>query len=227
MRSFCHNVAVYPQPTPRRNPGGDCFACALTAALRHFFPDEPPAFDHVFDCFMREQTEPSGEKRSFLNNTWPGMRTAIYSAHNLVGSLQVFADIVVPRDDPERWSHDWGPQADGYAWARRLDAWLRSGHIALASILYAGNPTGEWVQTPDGPRRHATDHFVLFDGVRCGWKRHGDGGGGTLTYQVHVVCSAAGGRTYWIDVDQLLREHGAGAWWLLRPTDFNDLVEAA
>jgi hypothetical protein len=229
MRSFCQGVAVYPQPSPNRNAGGDCFACALTAALRHFYKESAPTFDQVWACFQEELTRgDTGEKWMHLCNTWTGYRTAFYAAADIVGRMEIFTDFVAPEADHERYSCDWGIHLDGYAWAKRLDAWLCAGHLAFASIYYAGNPTGEWVQTPDGPRRHSTDHFVLLDGVRDGWRKHPTvDGAASLVYQVHVVCSAAGGRTYWIDVATFLREHGAGAWWLIRPEERGDLPVGA
>lgn len=229
MRTFCHDVAVFPQPSPGRNPGGDCFACALTAALRHFYGDQAPNFDQVWECFQEEQTrQDTGEKWTHLCNTWPGYRGAFYRAAEIVGRLEIFTDFVAPEVMHKRYSCDWGVSIDDYAWAKRLDAWLRAGHLAFASIRYAASPTGEWFLTPEGARRHHTDHFVVLDGIRCGWRKHPTvAGAKTLVYQVHVVCSSAGGRTYWIDVDRFLREHGAGAWWLIRPSDTGDLPEGA
>lgn len=222
MRSFCHGVAIVPQPSPAMNSGGDCFACATTAALRHFFPEKNIQLKDVFERFWIAQ-EYRGEKSRHLGNTWGSYYTALHQMGDLTDhQLDIFSDIVQPDVNTERWAHDWGFSISGYDYAKRLDAWLRAGHLAFASIYYAGCPTGEWVETPDGPRRHATDHFVVLDGVRCGWRRHVDGHG-SLTYQIHVVCSAAGGRAYWIDVDELLRRHGAGAWWLIRPDDIGDL----
>lgn len=229
MRSFCHGVAVVPQPVPHRNPGGDCFACATTAAMRHFFGERAPSFDQVWECYQKENIRSdTGEKWLSLTNHWEGYRHAFINLERYVGGLEHFVDFVEPKFERHRASCDWGIHVDGYDWARRLDAWLRSGHLAFASIHYAGNPTGEWLQTPEGPRRVSTDHVVVLDGVRCGWKRHATvAGAKTFVYQVHVVCSARGGREYWIDVDTFMREHGAGAWWLIRPEERGDLPEDA
>lgn len=219
--AICRNVAVVPQPSPAMNPGGDCFACATTAALRHFFPHLDIQLPAVFERFWSEHTRgDTGEKTRHLDNTWWGYRGAFYRMFDLLDQkLEIVADVVLPHADVERYSHDWGFGIDGYDYARRLEAWLAAGYLAFASIRYAASPSGEWVAGPNGPQRCHTDHLVLLDGVRYGIRPHPTvQGAGTYVYQVHVVCSARGGRTYWIDVDRLLRDHGAGAWWLIRPS---------
>jgi hypothetical protein len=229
VREFLHGVTPYPQPSPARNPGGDCFACAITATLRHIHGESAPTFDQVWEAFLVEQ-EYNGEKRKHLRNTWHGYRHALYELTELVGRMEVQTDFAA-RGTPqfgylEGESMAWWPAVDESQWAKRLDAWLRAGWYAFASIRLDPNPTGEWLITPEGPRRVSTDHFVVLDGVRCGWRKHPTvAGSASLVYQVHVVCSARGGREYWIDVDTFLREHGAGAWWLIRPGDYGDLVD--
>lgn len=233
MRSFCHDVDVFPNPTPARNAGGDCFACALTAALRHFFGNDAPAFDQVWECFQREQTRgDTGERYTVLCYDWSGYRSAFSAAAALVGRrLESFVDLALPLPsiwtDVQRTSYAWSKAIDGSTWATRLDAWLRAGHLAFCSIKMDASPTGAWHMTDEGARQHTTDHFVLLDGVRWGWRKHPTvEGASTLVHQVHVVCSARGGRAYWIDVDVFLHQHGAGAWWLLRPEDYGPLVDA-
>lgn len=54
MVEICHGIAPVPQPSPARNDGGDCFACATTAALRWMFPDADVDFDAVWECFIAE-----------------------------------------------------------------------------------------------------------------------------------------------------------------------------
>lgn len=220
MRSFCAGVEVFPQPIPNRNPGGDCFACATTAAVRHFFGDRAPSFDQVWECFLNEQREADGSTTKHLLNSWPGYRSAFTKLTEYVGRLAIFPDFVMPEPDLDRYPCDWGVHIDDYTWARRLDAWLRSGHLALTSIRYEPSPTGEWALIDGKPSRQMTDHLVLLDGVRSGWRKHPTvDGAWSLEYHVHVVCSSRGGRAYWVDVRRFLREHGAGAWWLIRPAE--------
>lgn len=237
MLSFCHGIAVFPQPSPARNPGGDCFACSVTATLRHIYGAEAPTFDQVWESFQRTvQFVRNGEvaQQTQLENTWDGYRGAFYNLIEYVGRFDIQTDFAA-RGVPQ-FGHDsgesmaWWPMVDESQWARRLDAWLRGGWYAFASIRLDPNPTGEWLMTDDGPRRVSTDHFVVLDGVRSGWRRRVCPDGmkcGTLVHQVHVVCSARDGRAYWIDVDTFLREHGAGAWWLIRPGECGDLPEDA
>jgi hypothetical protein len=220
MSAICRNVALVPQPVPARNKGGDCFACATLAAMRHLFPENPPTFDQCWEAFEVESTDAEGVSRKHLSNTFPGMRGALWNLYSAGWKIEIVADRVDPRPgDPEHESHNWGAQVGGYEYARRLEAWLHAGYVALGNLMYRPCKTGEWTLNPDGSvHRNHNDHFVLYDGVRSGWRRHAVvDGARTLVYQVHVVCSANGGRSYWIDVDDLLTQHGAGGWWLIRP----------
>jgi hypothetical protein len=191
----------------------------------------------VWEAFQREvEFVANGEVRrqTQLENTWHGYRRAFNELTELVGRMEIQTDFAA-RGTPQFGylageSMAWWPMVDESQWARRLDAWLRAGWYAFASIRLDPNPTGEWVMTEDGPRRVSTDHFVVLDGVRTGWRPRiwPDGmKSASLVHQVHVVCSARGGREYWIDIDQFIREHGAGAWWLIRPGDYTDLPEGA
>lgn len=215
-------VKAVAQPSPARNPGGDCFACAMTAGLRALFPNTEIDFNKVWECWQVEQRQLDGSMKTFLSNTWSSARTALYNArHSLDLPIEIRADIVAKNfNDPERWPHSFYGAFPGYEWALRLEAWLSAGWLALAVVNYAGNPSrGEW---KDGYRM-SDDHFVLLDGVRSYWK--GREGSASLAYEIHVVCSAAGGREYWITLDDLLQVHGAGAWWLFRREDEREYRE--
>lgn len=54
MIEVCHNIPRVVQPTPARNPGGDCFACATTAGLRFLYPERTVELDDVWDMFVVE-----------------------------------------------------------------------------------------------------------------------------------------------------------------------------
>lgn len=161
-REFCHGVRVVPQPSPARNPGGDCFACATTAALRHFYGDKGPTFDQVWEAFQSVQKNGDGSTWTHLDNTWSGMRRALYSL-TTEWPLEIMADFVHPTfSDIERCSYSWsGGGVCGYDYARRLDAWLRAGNIAFAEIRYGAVETGPWHLGPEGKAyRSCIDHFV-------------------------------------------------------------------
>jgi hypothetical protein len=232
MREYCHNIAVFPQPVPARNPGGDCFACAVTATFQYIYGAQAPTFDQVWEAFQREvEYVRNGEvcRQVQLENSWSGYRVALYNLRALVGPFDVQTDFAARGVPP--FGHDsgdsmaWCPIVDEGQWGHRLDAWLRAGWYAFACIRMDPNPTGEWVLTEEGPRRVSTDHFVVLDGIRSGWRAvERFPGAKSFETQVHVVCSARGGRAYWIDVDTFLREHGAGAWWLVRPGETGDLL---
>jgi hypothetical protein len=229
MREYCHGIKIFPQPSPSRNAGGDCFACAIKATMDHIYKENAPSFDQVWESFLVDY-EHDGNKSTHLSNTWHGYRGAFYNLFDIVGRMEIMCDFA--GRGLKEFGYGWGDSmgwqlaVDESQWAKRLDAWLRAGWYAFASIRLEPNPTGEWVLTDEGPRRVSTDHFVALDGVRFGWRKHSTvEGASSLVSQVHVVCSAKGGQAYWIDVEKFIREHGAGAWWLIRPGDYGTLEE--
>lgn len=201
MREVLLGVQPFMQPSPARNPGGDCFACAVTAGLRHLFPERPIAFDAAWDLFV-------DPKSGRLSNTWHTMRSALYRAHSLGYETEITADIVDPRFDPERWSYAWWSHFPELRYAHRLEGWLRGGWFALTEISFAGGGP----LTSDGFHR-PTDHFVLLDGIRHAREDLGDGCSGVRQY-VHVVCSVKG--AYWMRLLEFLMNYGGSGWWLCR-----------
>lgn len=199
---ICLGVQPVMQPSPNRNPGGDCFACALTAVLRyvHQRPDIP--FDACYDFFVPVKSQTP-------HNSWPGMRAALYTSIASFGEIEIYADVVRPDFEPETWSHAFGNVLDGHRWARLLEAYLRAGWVALTEINHAGaGPVidGKW---------NVTDHFVVLDGIRHFWQRRADlPGCASLDAEVHVVCSARG--SYWQNVREFQFKHGGNGWWLVR-----------
>jgi hypothetical protein len=210
MIEFCHNVKPFPQPHPQKNPGGDCFACSLTAVLQHLFPDNPPKFETVWDYFM---TKYLNSEEKGLSNTWTGMKKAFSTARYEDGyPLEYTYDLVLPRYDWEHFSYAFYPRipSDG-DYSRRLEGWLRSGWIALTEInMYGPGPFA------DG-RYNDTNHFIALDGTRELWEPWKSSSGEesmTLEYYIHVVCSVKG--AYWIKTRELMKMYGAAGWWLVR-----------
>lgn len=200
MIEVCAGVEPVAQPSPARNPGGDCFACALAAGLRHLFPDRAPSLNTAWDFFR--------DDRGVLSNTWPGFWHALGRAEMAGLATERTRDRVQPRAlEIETWSYPWALEIDEGEYVRRLEGYLRGGWIAATEIRHEGG--GPYTQ--EGLRR-PTNHFVLIDGVRYGWER--EGGFGSLRHYVRVVCSAKG--AYWIDADLFLRQHGGAGWILFR-----------
>lgn len=197
MREVFLGVQPHLQPKPNRNASGDCFACALTAAMRHLFPDRPPPFEQVWSWFEGEYS--TGGK--CLSNGWEGMRCAIQGGAPRAGyPLDTACDVCQPSFFAHLWPHDFHWQPPEGLYSQRLEAYLRAGYVALTCIAFDGpGPV-----TPEFYTNMA-DHFVLLDGVREPELNH---------REIHVVCSVKGG--YWISEMRLLRQYGAGAWWLVR-----------
>src|SRR5690606_33803683 len=145
------------------NPGGDCFACVFTAAMRHLFPDRAPTFDDVYSWFVAKNSS-GGE---VLDNTWTGFARAIFRAREAGYAIQEALEIVWGNEllwgGVERFDYTFGPPIDEGLYARRLEGYVRGGWLAITMILFDGSGP-----VKDG-RLNAGDHFVLLDGIRSGW----------------------------------------------------------
>lgn len=207
MSEILLGVKHFPQPSPSRNPGGDCFACSLKAAVDFLYPEKPVDFNQVWEAF--ETTTVSGNKA--LSNSWPMMSWA--APHNLEGyRLDVHRDIIMPMPDLDHWSYSWGFRVNEQEWAKRLEAWLSAGWVAIAEQSYQPAPSGP----PN--KQNWTDHFVVLDGQRSFWQESKDGMSASLQHETHVVCSGKG--SYWIDTSDLLHLHGVNALVLLRRSNY-------
>lgn len=207
MREILQGVVPYPQPSPRRNPGGDCFACTLTAAVRHIYPENPIDFNVAWEAFLVKSIGGS----DVLSNIWPTMaHAAPYALWEHGYRLDVHKDIVMRETNLDRYSHAWYRAQPEQDFSKRLEAWLSAGWVAIAEMNYAG----EGPYTPDGKINH-TDHFVILDGQRGFWKKSETNPGcASWENETHVVCSAKG--AYWIDTGQLMLRHGVAGLILLR-----------
>lgn len=211
MGEVLRNAVPVVQPSPAMNPGGDCFACALTAALRTLFPERDIQLRDVWNACMTGRAW--GKDEPIINNNWKGMRANIYKAKSdLDLELETMVDFVQPHIDPEDWSCAWVGIGFGVDYTYRAEAWLAAGWLLLADIQFAG----EGPLNSEGQLR-GTDHTVLIDGARNVWVPTASGS--YLAHEVHVVCSVRG--AYWIKTMDLQRKHGAGAWRMVRRMERN------
>lgn len=198
---FCHNVQPFMQPNPNRNPGGDCFACSMTALLQHLFPKEGITFDECWDAFLRETS--TGGKG--LSNCWWTWHDALYAIEKASGQIDHQTWGWTPIPNFERWSHSDGYPVQSQDWFFQIESFIRSGWIAQTPMrLHPQPPVMEHYRTA------GTDHMALIDGVRENWVPNlRVEGAHDLLQEVHVVCSSKGG--YWIDAQKLLWLHGVNA----------------
>ena len=206
MTQILLGVKPFLQPSPSRNPGGDCFACSLKAVVDHLYPDRPVSFDHAWEAFQVTSHDGS----PVLANSWATMSWS--APHNLSEhgySFEVHRDIVYPTIDLEHYSHSYGFPVDDQEWSKRVEAWFSAGWVAIVEQSYKLQPP----TTPDG-KKNWTDHFVVLDGQRSFWQKSKDGTSSRLEHETHVVCSAKG--EYWIKTSTLLHMHGVNAVVLLR-----------
>jgi hypothetical protein len=200
VREVLRGVTPFLQPHPCRNPGGDCFVCALTAAARHLFPERPITFDEAYSVFERNGT--GGE-------SWIGMKKALWGLRGLGYPVDVRSDLVIPEWNPDVFDHGWWQNYPSLRWVERLEAWLAAGWVAVSVIDFDGRGP----VLPDG-KLVVGNHFVLLDGVRGAWQPIEDSDGKVYRHEVHVVCSVRG--AYWVSLEPLLQRHGAAAWLLVR-----------
>lgn len=204
MSEVLRSVAPFMQPKPPKNPGGDCFACAVTAVVRHLFPDRPISFEAAWDLFKEKNS--SGTET--LSHTWGSFQRVIWKLRADGYPVEMRQDIVVPRIDLQHWSHPWWFSVPDDEWAYRLEAWLAAGWLAFAEMEF----DGKGPYTREG-FINVIDHFIVLDGQRHFWKPMGHGGSG-LEHETHVVCSARG--AYWMRTRDLLLKHGVAGLTLVR-----------
>jgi hypothetical protein len=249
-----HGVKYFPNPLPKRNPGGDCFACALKAAIDYFYPDNPIPFDKAWEAFQYEQysyervptANVSRESYDGVNlyerkttthlaNHWgmSGFRRAIYHENIYQDYYLDYRYFTVhPEVDTDKWSHPWGWKVNEQEWSAQAEAWLASGWIMVVEMkLDPADPSEKhnWI-----------DHFAIVDGQRSAYVKkkiqYKDADGtdkisyhGTLRHESHLVCSARGGSEKWIKTKDLLENHGVNVTILLRPKDtprkYNNLTD--
>lgn len=207
-KEVCLGVAPFTQPSPARNPGGDCYACATYSLLRHFRPDSAETFDGVWNRyrFYAEDapgvTYPEGTERWYTDNTWTGYGKVLTLLGKEYGLSHKY-ELIPPDYNVERRSAPW---FTGYltSWHDALAAHIDAGHLLFTSIRFS----------PSGQRQrgglHDTDHAILIDGYRLVWVPAGIPGSLAQVIEYHVVCSARG--AYWIDQDTLVWCHGFSSW---------------
>lgn len=214
-------VEAVPQPSPGINPGGDCFACATLAIVRHWWP-ETAADVTVADVVEWWRTQPVYGKDDLVVGNH--IHVADRSLRNMPEPfrLDVVTDPFVPLIDDHSQMHSpvWG--APHYS--DRIEAYLAAGFVGLTSIRFA--PDAPHMLSPkpaeqrggSGVHRDywnaSTDHIVLIDGWRT-YVRGDEEPFGTHVDDLHIVCSVKGG--YWIEDRELLRWHGGMFIWWCRP----------
>lgn len=206
-REILVNVERFPQPLPKRNPGGDCFACALTAVVRHLYPEKLIDFNVAWEAFLVE----SSDGTKVLSNSWATMgHTAPYALYEHGYRLEIYKDIVQREVDLERNSHAWFRSKPAQDFSKHLEAWLSAGWLAIVEMAIDGG--GPY--TPQGQANH-TDHFVVLDGQRGFWEQDKNvPKAQSWKNETHVVCSAKG--SYWIDTGDLMQQHGVAGLILFR-----------
>jgi hypothetical protein len=199
---YCQGIKAFPQPVPVKTPGGDCFACAMTAALRHLFPEQPPTFEQAWDYFMQEQ---NGSRT--LWHSWPGIPKAMHNAGQDY-PVQVHTEIVMPPAAKPDWgTYAWYQWLPGRDYIIRLEAYLRAGWVVFTEIDMHGR--GPVV----GQGFNAVNHVVLLDGVREVWEPSASGHKSLNSY-IHVICSATG--EYWVPQGDFHFKYGGAGWALMR-----------
>lgn len=214
LSKICHNIEPFLQPDPKKNPDGDCFACATFAALRWLYPDANLTFDDVWNTYVLKQDNSDGTSFEYLGNSWLSYPKVF---KNIVRQLKL-KDFKWKKNHSYPTFKNWGCDLanwnrDKYqynAYWAKLKSDIQDGGIVFISVNMEGE--GPW----KNGRWNETDHVILIDGVRE--RRvpldHVVQGATRIDLEVHTVCSRKGAR--WITVYDLLDLHGAGAWYTFR-----------
>lgn len=146
------------------------------------------------------------------SNTWNGMGKALWMARSDGWPVEITYDMVTPQFDPRQWGYGWPIVWAGAEYARRLEAWLAAGWLALTVCdMDARGPT----IVEDGQVFvNSTNHFLVLDGARSCWREveHGR----SHVSEVHVVDSSTRDITGWIDVRKWEHGYGGTPWMLVR-----------
>lgn len=225
MIEVCHGLERHAQPIPYRNPGGDCFACALAAALPFLYPDQERSsdewFEWAFESFRNGKVHGSDELR--IDNSFRGFKVALDTVSKDLGRLEIAYEMPEPHFRRATWRDEghngWAFQVADDRAARILEGYLRGGWVAFATIsLDGGGPT---VVKDDGSVWfNSIDHFVVLDGIRSVYEESFNDDGsfrsGSWNDYLHVVDSSARDLTGWHQVRTFMLCHGACAWWIAR-----------
>jgi len=209
---FCHEIEQFTQPSPGKSEGGDCFACALLAALRWLYPERNFTFDEVWNTYVLTQENQDGTSFEYMGNSWLSYPRVLENAVEklAINDLtwrrnQCFPTFDSWGNDSANWNRD-NAQYGKY-WDTMGDD-LKSGGVIFISVNMDGE--GPW----KNGRWNDVDHVVLVDGVRerivpidgMPWASR-------IDWEVHMICSRDKGG--WKTVRDFLDLHGAGAWYVL------------
>lgn len=192
------DVDPVPNPDPPIHEGGDCFVCTVSAAMNYLYGNDAPGFDELYEVFR-----PDKDGRG-LRNTWSGVRTVFATLNRQGWPVDHHVDFIRPQFDKRTWAHGWWQHEPTTEFARRLEAWLRSGYVAVTSCRL----DAKGLFTEDlGARPH--DHFFLLDGVRWATRKFDHGNGRKLEPYVHVVDSSRKRpNRFWVETRRLMRAYG-------------------
>lgn len=208
-------VSQVAQPSPNLNPGGDCYACASLAIIKHLFPEEAEGLTVADAAAWWKDKDSSGNE--VAGNLFFRGRQALHGSRLPV---EVHEDQFTP--SPNQYNDGCWPIYWPNAFSQRVEAYLSAGWVGLVNMHFAGASLGLLPdrKRPDGrPMRTAPDHMVVLDGHRQYWQRSEPGATSAAGHtDLHIVCSVRG--PYWIASDVWVEMHGGIAiWWVRRRAD--------
>lgn len=198
---------TFKQPKPKRNKGGDCFACTLKGVVDYVYPENNYSFDDIWDLFG-DQYSSGG---FVLRNTWDGMQRALDVLHNLGDPIEW--EVVLPKqnEDLSNYAYNFynSPVQD---WYKSVVRYLEEGWLLLTDVDLDGRGArfeqdGKWYNNHN-------NHFLYIDGAKSQWSEYKTLECSDTRYKsmedfVHVQCSAKGAR--WIKKEDIVDNYGAAA----------------
>lgn len=211
------NVKQFPQPYPVKNQGGDCFACAFTAAFKHLFPEKDILFDNVFDYF---KTTYYNSDKECLDNCWCGYTRMLNNAINDGLNIEYKTDIIYPDfSETNRFPYSWFKFNVRSKMFEKIFNLLSEKNLLIFTIDNGGRGPVYYDFNDNRYYNNSTNHLVLVDGIKSCWEpiENLDNDCKAFHYYIHVVCSAKG--CYWVKLDDFIDKYGAAAWWQIRRND--------
>lgn len=221
-------VTRFEQPTPTKNPGGDCFACSSFAILRHFCglrEVEPPSYETIWGAWASEEI---GGKTFTGGSPW--VTEKFWLRWQFVTGWQKIL-FQLEYDPPlalQFQANAFGPKShDALLFARRVRVYLEAGYLGQVEVQH--EPQIDRDRRGEDPL--GGDHLIVIDGYReimhpqkwCDGLGHA-AWSGTYTNEIHVVDSALAGdlvpsvtQGVWVDIGSFVKNHGGWPIWWVRP----------
>lgn len=194
------------QPHPVVNEGGDCFACATAAIFNSLFG---------LNLSVAQAVDLWKDERGYVSNSWPWVEKMCNKAETLY-KIEIDKLCYIPiRNLEKKWyGGNWQFLIGVSEYTRMLHTFLSAGFVAISEVRH---PPVMGSHNSEG-KRNFPNHMVVINGIRQQQTPLPDKDGQISCWRkdhfASMVCSVKG--QVWIRIEELIEQHGAGGWWLIR-----------